>query len=298
VVFLKSRAKPSPNKTLIIFVLPALAFFSAFKLIPAVLGLWYSLTNWNGINPTYKFIGFENFVEIFTNDPDFWNAMLFTLKYVIAAVVLLNVCALMLAVMIESLHKGKGTFRTIFYLPNMISMIIGGYMWSFIFTQVLHYIAENFGFDLLNKSWIGDPKYSFYSIIIVAVWGGAGYLMVIYIAAIQSVPSSLIEAAVVDGASAVKRFFKVTVPMIKQSFTICMFVTLNSAFQVFDVVFSLTGGGPGRATQVAAINIYEEAFSRSNRFGYATAKSTILFLIIMLITLVQLKVMKKREEEM
>lgn len=296
--YLNSRTKHSQNRALIIFVLPAFMFFATFKLIPAILGFWYSLTNWNGINPTYKFIGFENFIEIFTNDTDFWQAMLFTLKYVLVAVVALNVCALMLAVMIESIRKGKGSFRTIFYMPNMISMIIGGFMWNFIYTQVLYSIAENTGLDFLNISWIGDPKYSFYAIIIVAVWGGAGYLMVIYIAAIQSVPSSLIEAAVVDGASSLKRFISVTLPMIKQSFTICFFITLNSAFQVFDVVFSLTGGGPGRLTQVVALNIYEEAFSRSNRLGYATAKSTILFIVIMLITLIQLTVMKKREEEM
>ncbi|MDF2986569.1 MAG: transporter permease [Eubacterium sp.] len=292
------RKKQSQNITLVLFVLPAFIFFAAFKLIPAILGLWFSFTNWNGINPSYKIIGLENFIEIFTSDTDFWKSMLFTLKYVLFAIIALNICALMLAVLIESIRKGKSFFRTIFYMPNMISMIIGGYMWSFIFTQVLYYIADNAGWEFLNKSWLGDPKYSFIAIIIVAVWGGAGYLMVIYIAAIQSVPTTLMEAAVVDGASAFRRFISITLPMIKQAFTICLFVTLNGAFQVFDVVFSLTGGGPGRLTQVVAINIYEEAFGRSNRLGYATAKSTILFLVIMLITLIQLQVMKKREEEM
>lgn len=295
---MNNRTNHTKNRTLIFFVLPAFIFLAVFKLIPAIGGIWYSFTSWNGINPEKKFIGFENFIEIFSSDADFWRAMLFTFKYVLAVIIALNLCALMLAVMIESIRKGRGVFRTIFYMPNMISMIIGGFMWNFIFTQVLYYIADNTGLEFLNKSWLGDPKYSFIAIIIVAVWGGAGYLMVIYIAAIQSVPSSLIEAAVVDGASAFSRFVKVTLPMIKQAFTICFFVTLNSAFQVFDVVFSLTGGGPGRLTQVVAINIYEEAFGRSNRFGYATAKSTILFLVIMLITLIQLKVMKKREEEM
>ncbi len=285
------------NLFMMTFVLPALVFLIAIKLIPAVLGLWYSLTNWNGISPAYKFIGLENFIEIFTQDPDFWKSMSFTLKYVVAAVILMNAVALGLALMIENLKKGKSFFRTIFYMPNMISMIIGGYMWSFIFTQVLYYIADNTTLKFLDQSWIGDPKYSFIAIMIVAVWGGAGYLMVIYIAAIQSVPESLIEASIVDGASSTKTFLNVTLPMIRQSFTICFFVTLNNAFQVFDVIFSLTGGGPGRSTQVAAINIYEEAFGRSNRFGYATAKSTILFVIILIITCVQLSVMKKREEE-
>jgi len=210
----------------------------------------------------------------------------------------MNLAALLLALLIESLDKKKGVFRTIFYMPNMISMIIGGYMWSFIFSQVLYYISEHTPFDFLGVSWFGNTKYAFIAIVIVAVWGGAGYLMVIYIAGLQGVSTSLVEAAVVDGATPLQRLRFITLPLIKQSFTICLFVTLNSAFQVFDVVYALTGGGPGRATQVVSINIYEEAFSRSNRFGYATAKSTILFLVILIVTLIQINLMKRREEEM
>ena len=285
------------NIKMFLFILPAFVFFTAIKLIPAVMGIVYSFTNWNGINPTFRFIGLENFNELFTSDPDFWTSMVFTLKYVVVIVVLMNLCALLLAVMIESLRRGRGIFRTIFYLPNMISMIIGGFMWKFVFTQVLYKIAENTGMKFLDQSWLGDPKYAFGSIITVAIWGGAGYLMVIYIAAIQSVPSYLYEAAIVDGASSMRRFWSITLPMIRNSITICLFVTLNGAFQVFDVVYSLTGGGPGRETEVAAINIYQEAFARSNRFGYATAKSTVLFLIILIVTFIQLKVTQRKEVE-
>lgn len=285
------------NIKMLLFILPALAFFTAIKLIPAVMGIVYSFTNWNGINPAFRFIGLENFNELFTSDPDFWASMGFTLKYVVVIVVLMNLSALLLAVMIERLRRGKGIFRTIFYLPNMISMIIGGFMWKFVFTQVLYELADNTGMKFLDQSWLGDPKYAFWSIIAVAIWGGAGYLMVIYIAAIQSVPTYLYEAAIVDGASSMRRFWSITLPMIRNSITICLFVTLNGAFQVFDVVYSLTGGGPGRETQVAAINIYQEAFARSNRFGYATAKSTVLFFIILIVTFFQLKVTQRKEVE-
>lgn len=285
------------NIKMFLFILPALAFFTVIKLIPAVMGIVYSFTNWNGINPTKKFIGIENFKELFASDPDFWLSMGITLKYVVVIVILMNLTALLLAVMIENLRRGKGLFRTIFYLPNMISMIIGGFMWKFVFTQVLYKLAEKTGMKFLDQSWIGDPKYAFWSIIVVAIWGGAGYLMVIYIAAIQSVPTYLYEAAIVDGASSMRRFWSITLPMIRNSITICLFVTLNGAFQVFDVVYSLTGGGPGGATQVVAINIYKEAFARSNRFGYATAKSTIVFLIVLIITFIQLKVTQRKEVE-
>lgn len=294
---MSNRLVKGRNIKMVLFVLPALVFFLVIKLIPAVLGIVYSFTNWNGINPTFKFIGFENFRELFTGDTVFWTSMLFTLKYVVVIVVLMNITALMLAVMIENISRGRGIFRTVFYMPNMISMIIGGFMWKFVFTQVLYNVAGQTGLKFLDQSWIGDPNYAFWAINIVAVWGGAGYLMVIYMAAIQSVPVSLHEAAIVDGASTWGRLWNITLPMIRNAFTICIFITLNNAFQVFDVVYSLTGGGPGRATQVISLNIFQEAFARSNRFGYATTKSTILFLIILLVTFIQMKVMQRKEVE-
>lgn len=289
--------KRKENIALLLFCAPALLVFFAFKLFPAFSGIFYSLTDWNGLNKTFHFVGIANFVEI-TKDTYFWKSMLFTLKYVIALLILANIVALGLAVLIESRKKGKGFFRTLFYMPNMISMIIGGYMWNFIFTKVLYYMADHWGMTFLDKSWIGNPKYSFLAIIIVASWGVVGYLMIIYMAGLQGVPVHLIESAKLDGATGWKCFYYVTLPMIRNAMTICIFWTLNSGFQVFDVIFSLTGGGPGRATQSVAINIYEEAFKGNIRYGYATAKSTVLFLVVFLITVLQLRVMKKGEQEL
>ncbi len=285
------------NITLLLFCGPALVVFLIFKFFPAISGLYYSLTDWNGINKSFQFIGIQNFVEI-TKDSYFWKSMFFTFKYVVVLLIAANIMALGLAVLIESRRKAKGFFRTLFYMPNMISMIIGGYMWNFIFTKVLYYMADNWGMKFLDKSWIGNPKYSFIAIIIVACWGVVGYLMIIYMAGLQGVPSHLIESAKLDGATGWKCFFYVTLPMIRNALTICVFWTLNSGFQVFDVIFSLTGGGPGRSTQSVAINIYEEAFTGNIRYGYATAKSTVLFLIVLFITVIQLKAMKKGEQEL
>lgn len=286
-----------PNRSLLLFCLPALTVYIVFKLFPAVTGILYSLTNWNGLNKSYDFIGLKNFVEIF-QDTYYWNAMLFTSKYVIVMVIVTNVIALGLAVAIESRRRAKGLFRTIFYMPNMISMVIGGYMWMFIFTKVLYYLADNWGWKFLDKSWIGDPRYSFIAIIIVASWGAIGYLMIIYMAALQGVPSELKEAASIDGANAWKNFWKNVLPLITHAITICVFWTLNAGFQVFDVIYALTGGGPGRATQSVAINIYEEAFKGNIRYGYATAKSTVLFVIVLIITMIQLKVTSSKEQEL
>jgi len=294
---MKMTKKKKQNLTLLLYVAPALFTYIVFKLYPAISGIYYAMTDWNGLNKNYNFIGVRNFLEIL-KDKYYWDSMLFTGKYVMVMVVVANVIALGLAVAIESRRKGKGFFRTLFYMPNMISMVIGGYMWMFIFTKVLYYMADNWGMKFLDKSWIGDPKYSFWAIIIVASWGAVGYLMIIYMAALQGVPGHLKEAASIEGANSWQIFWKVVFPMIYHALSICIFWTLNSTFQVFDVIYTLTGGGPGRATKSVAINIYEEAFKGNIRYGYATAKSTVLFLIILCITLIQLKVMKGKEQEL
>jgi raffinose/stachyose/melibiose transport system permease protein len=255
------------------------------------------MTNWNGINRTYDFIGFANFIEIF-GDTYFLNSIKFTTQYVVVLLFTANAIALALAVTIESRGKSRGIYRTLFYLPNMISMIIGGYMWRFIFTKVLYYMADNWGWKLLDQSWVGDTRFAFLSIIIVAAWGSSGFLMIIYMAGLQGIPQEIKEAALIDGAGKWHSFWFITLPMLRPSLTICIFWTLSSAYQVFDVIFSLTGGGPGRATQPVAINIYEEAFRGNIRYGYATAKSTVLFIIVLVITVIQLRLMKKREIEL
>jgi raffinose/stachyose/melibiose transport system permease protein len=283
--------------TLLAFVLPALLFYAVFTLAPAFGGIGYSLTDWNGLNPTSHMVGFANYVEALTEDPVFIDSIWFTLKYVIVMVVLQNVIAAMLAVLVESRGRSKVWFRTIFFMPNMLSLIIGGFMWLFIFTKVLSYIAAHSMFGFLDHSWIGDPKFSFYAIVILSLWGGVGYLMIIYIAGLQGVPQQQKEAAAIDGASAIQVFRHITLPLIYPAITIGIFLTLNSSFKVYDAVYALTGGGPGRATQVIALNIVEEAFSFNNRYGYASAKAMILFMIVFLITLIQLWIMKKREVE-
>ncbi|MCC3379098.1 carbohydrate ABC transporter permease [Paenibacillus farraposensis] len=282
---------------LLAFTAPALIFYTIFLLIPTISGMYYSFTDWNGLNPDYSFLGLGNFIEALKEDPDFLNSLWFTLKYVLVMIVLQNVLALVLAVLIESRTRSKGFFRTIFFMPNMISTIISAFMWTFVFSSVLPQIAEKTAIAFWGQSWLGDPKVSFFSIIIVSLWNGVGYMMIIYLAALQGVPQSLKEAAIIDGANAFQTLRSVTLPMITHAITICFFLTLNGAFKVYEVVYGLTGGGPGRSTQVITMNIYEEAFSNNFRYGYASAKSVILFAIVLIFTLIQLRVMKKKEVE-
>ena len=284
------------NIILLLFCAPALTVYILFKLYPAVTGMFYSLTNWNGLKKEYEFIGLSNFYEILS-DSYFWNSIRFTLLYTVTIIIVANIIALALAVAVESRRLSKGLFRTVLYMPNMISLVIGGYMWMFIFTKVFYYIADNRGWDFLEHSWVGDPKFSFWAIIIVSAWGSVGFLMIIYMAALQGVPANLKEAAAIDGASPVHIFQKIVLPLISHAVTICIFWSLNAGFQVFDVIYTLTGGGPGRATQSVAVNIYEEAFRGNIRYGYATAKSTVLFIIVLVITALQLNITGKRELE-
>jgi len=284
------------NKMLLVFIAPALLFFTIFQFMPVILGFYYSLTDWNGLSRTHSFVGLDNF-RMLVSDIVFWDSFVFTLRYVVVMVILSNVIALLLALLVESRRRSKGTLRVIFYMPNMISMIVGGLMWNFIFTRVVFYMADNWGWSFLDRSWIGNPDSAFIAIIIVSIWGSAGYLMLIYMAALQGVPTHLKEAATLDGASPFRVFRSVTLPFIMHAVTICIFLAINSNFQVFDVIFSLTGGGPGRATQSVSMNIFNEAFRGNIRFGYATAQSTVVLAIVFMITIVQLAVMKRRELE-
>jgi len=285
------------NVILILFCLPALLLYSTFVLYPALDGFILSLTDWNGLNPTKEYVGFSNYIELI-GDKAFKDSLLFTTKYVVYMVILQNVIAIFLAIVIESLNKGKKLLRTVFFFPNMISMIIGGFIWMFIFTRVFPQIAEITGLMFFDESWIGNPDYSFYSILILSLWGSVGYLMIIYIAALQSIPNSLVEAAKIDGAGRLQVVWYVIRPLIMNSITIGIFISLSSSFKVFDQVYALTGGGPGTATQVVSLNIYMEAFALRSRYGYASAKAIVLFLTILAITGLQLIVMKRREVEM
>ncbi|WP_051128221.1 carbohydrate ABC transporter permease [Amphibacillus jilinensis] len=278
------------------FLTPAFLFYALFMLIPLIGAVYYSFTNWNAASQVTRFVGLSNYIEAFTNDPYFKESMLLTIKYTSIVVIVQNVLALLIALLIEYRNRTRNLFRTVFFMPNMVSLIISAFMWSFIFTIVLPQLSE-YGLSLLDQGWLGNPDVAFYSIIIVAIWRGTGYMMIIYIAALQGVPVHLKEAAIIDGASSFQNFIHVTIPMIMHAITICVFLTLNEAFKVFDVVYGLTGGGPGRSTQVVALNIFEEAFSGNFRYGYANAKSMILFVIILIITIVQVYVMRGKEVE-
>ena len=293
-----SKANRNAAVSLLVFCAPALAFYLVFLFYPLLSAFYYSMTDWNAVFRTYNMVGLNNYIEAFTKDVRFMNSLMYTMRYVVAIVILQNILGLSIALLVESRARAKGIFRTLFFMPNIMSAYISSLMWLFIYTRVFPQIAERTILKFLDQSWIGNKDTAFISILIVALWHGVGYLMIIYIAGLQGVPMELTEAAIIDGAGAVQRFRHVTFPLLMPAITVCLFLTLNGSFKIFDTVFSMTKGGPGYSTEVIALNIYRTGFADNMRFGYATAKSIILFFIILVITVVQVTATKKREVEM
>ncbi|MGO8693427.1 MAG: carbohydrate ABC transporter permease [Rectinemataceae bacterium] len=278
------------------FTIPAFLAVLAFVEIPFLMSFGYSFTKWNGLDKVPKFVGLANYRELLTADPDMISALVFTLIFTVVMVAATNAIALLLAVILDGDIKGKNALRAAFFVPNIISLIIIGYIWRFIFSKAFDSFYATTHLAVFELSWLGDPKLAFASVLIVSVWQAIGFYMVIYIAGLQTVPRDLLEAAVMDGANRATRFFRITLPMILPSVTICLFYSLSNSLKTFDVIFSLTFGGPGSSTSSIALDIYKTAFGES-RFGYGAAKSVALFILILAVTLVQLSAFKRREVE-
>ncbi|WZE73431.1 carbohydrate ABC transporter permease [Macrococcus sp. CCM 2573] len=279
-----------------LFLLPVLVALFMVIIIPFIYGIYYSFTNWNGdISQTPGFVGFQNYVDLLKDDT-FINALMFTFKYSIAAIFVINFIGLSLALIVTSKIKSKNLLRTVFFMPNLIGGLILGFIWQFIFTKVFAMIGEAIGSTAL-QGWLSDTHTGFWGMVILSTWQMAGYIMIIYIAYLENVPDDLLEAAEIDGANAWQRFKNITFPMVAPAFTVCMFLTLSGAFKIYDQNLSLTNGGPGNSTKMLAMDIVDTAF-KMNHMGEAQAKAAVFFLIVTVISLTQVYYNKKREVEM
>lgn len=281
----------------ILFTAPLIFIFTTVVIIPFFIGIGYSFFNWDGmpLNPKI-FVGFGNYIKLFS-DTRFLNTCVNTVGFTVVAVLLINVLGLTFALIVTSKLKSRNIGRTMLFMPYLIGGLILGYIWKFIFGDAFATIGEMTGLTGVFFNWLLNPKYALYALIIVATWQMAGYIMIIYITGIQSIPEEVIEAANVDGAGFWTVLLRVKFPLIMPSFTICLFMTLSNCFKIFDVNLSLTGGGPSNATEMFAMNIYNEIFALNN-FGYGQAKAIIFFLVVAAITLVQVSFTKKREVSM
>lgn len=286
-----------------IFLFPLLFTFAVTVIIPLCLGFFYSLTNWNGIKYT-EFVGFANYAAMF-KEPSFLWSILLTILFVFVNMILVNLVGFALALLCTSKMKGVNFFRAAYFLPNLIGGIVLGYIWQFVFNNVvMTYTAQWFD---MNKSLLATTNTAFMAIIIVYIWQYAGYIMLIYINGLTTIPKDVLEASAIDGANAWTTLFKIKLPMIASTITICTFLTLTSAFKQFDVNMALTNGTGSvpnfmgqyltNGTQMLALNIYNTAISKNN-YAMAQAKAVLFFLILASVSMVQVKVSNKKEVEL
>ncbi len=269
-----------------VFLLPTFAAFVIGFIWPFLWGIYLSFHKFVTVSKT-TFVGLDNYFSVFS-DPTFVSAFWFTAKFTIVSTILINVLAFALALMLTRGLKGTNVFRTVFFLPNLIGGIVLGYIWQILLNGIL----TNLGLPLLAL----DAKYGFWGLIILMCWQQIGYMMIIYIAGLQNVPGDLIEAASLDGATSMQTLFKVKLPMVMPSVTICTFLTLTNSFKLFDQNLSLTGGEPAKASQMLALNIYNTFYGQNvNARGTAQAKAVLFFILVASIGLLQLRSNRKKE---
>ncbi|MEY8304318.1 carbohydrate ABC transporter permease [Anaerosalibacter bizertensis] len=279
-----------------IFVGPVLLAFIIVVIVPMITGIYYSFTDWNGIGNDANWVGLKNYTKIFTEDKDFLNAFLFTAKFALVSLITINVIGFGLALLMTKGLKLTNFFRSIFFMPNMIGGLILGFVWQFIFTKGFDSLGKLLNWSFL-RGWLSDPTTGFWGLVILMSWQMSGYMMVIYIAAIENIPESSLEAAKIDGANAWQRLRYIIMPLVAPAFTVGLFLTLSNSFKLYDQNLSLTAGGPHNSTQMLAMNIYNTAF-KFNKLGLAQAKAVIFLITVAVITLTQIYYSKRREVEM
>ena len=270
-----------------IFVLPTFLAFVIGFILPFIEGLYLSFCQFTTVKDA-KFIGIGNYQRIFT-DSTFTNSFKFTVLFAVASIVLINVIAFILALLLTRKLKGTHMFRTIFFMPNLIGGIVLGYIWQILINCVLSIVGK----PLLAL----NTSAGYWGLIILMCWQQIGYMMIIYIAGLQNVSDDLIEAAQIDGATWWKTLWKVKLPMVMPSITICVFLTLTNSFKLFDQNLALTGGDPNHFTEMLALNIYQTFYARAGAQwkGLGQAKAVLFCVLVIAISMIQLKATRSRE---
>ncbi len=270
-----------------IFVLPTLISFVIVFLVPFIMGIYLSFTEFTTVDNA-AWVGFKNYITVFTQDETFLNALWFTVKFTVVSVITINVFSFLLALMLTKSLKGTSFFRTVFFMPNLIGGIVLGYIWNLLINSILGI----FGVDITFSA-----DYGFWGLVFLMNWQLIGYMMVIYIAGIQNIPKELYESAKIDGATPFGTLKNITIPMVMPSVTICLFLTLTNSFKLFDQNLALTGGAPAKETSMLALDIYNTFYGRNGWQGVGQAKAVVFFLIVAIIAFIQLKITGRKEVE-
>ncbi|MBS7403624.1 MAG: carbohydrate ABC transporter permease [Oscillospiraceae bacterium] len=267
-----------------IFVLPTALAFTIGFVVPFILGIYLSFCKFSTVSNA-QFVGISNYVKIW-GDATFVHSLWFTALFALASIIFINFFAYTIALLLTKRIRGANLFRTVFFMPNLIGGIILGYIWQLIFNGILSYYARTLTFS---------AAYGFWGLLILMCWQQVGYMMIIYIAGLQSIPSELYEAARIDGASPRQQLFKITLPMSMPAITICTFLTLTNSFKLFDQNLALTAGQPSNKTEMLALNIVNTFYSRTGWEGVGQAKAVVFFILVAVLVLLQLKLTREKE---
>ena len=270
------------------FAGPSMILFFFFVIIPFIYGIYLTMTNWDGFSAHKDFVGIQNYINIF-KEKEFWTSILLTFRYVAASVILVNTVAFLLAYLLTSGIRGENFLRAGFFTPNLIGGIVLGFIWQFIFNRVLTTVPI-----FPKQSFLSSPTLAFWAMVIVETWRASGYMLLIYIAGFVGVSQDYIEAARIDGANNRQILWRIRLPLMMQSFTICLFLTMSAAFKVYDTNLSLTDGGPYNSTRMAAMTIFEKAFSFKD-YGMGQSEAIVFFLIMLVVDVLQLKLTLSKE---
>lgn len=287
-----SALEKKTSRQYFILVLPGFIIFTIGLILPLILAIRYSFTTWDGMSPEKPFVGFQNYIDLW-KDPDFRNAWWFTIRFTIWNTIIQNIGALLLAVILDAGIRAKKIYRAVFFIPCLISALVVGFVWMKMFSNVLPALNDVLGTEF-NFLLFGQKETVLAGLLIANNWQWIGYWMLIYLAGLQSVPADLYEAAKVDGAGAIKRFFNITIPMLAPAITICVVGITTGSLKVYDLLVSSTRGGPGRASTSVIYQTYTTAIN-GRQYGYGSAMSVTLVAVLLLVALIQVKGLKKKE---
>ncbi|QUC66578.1 carbohydrate ABC transporter permease [Aristaeella hokkaidonensis] len=286
-----------------LFLLPTLIAFLMVIIIPFIFGIYYSFTDWQGTGAVNRVVGFENYKAIF-QEPGFLHSFLVTLLFTVLNIITVNVVAFLISLLVTSEIRGRNIYRAGFFVPNLIGGIVLGLVWQFIFSNILPSVGQSLGLPTLSKSLISNKDTVMITLVTVNTWQYAGYIMLIYVASIQGISKSVMEAAEVDGARYWTRVRKIQIPLMANAFTISLFLTLTNSFKMYDVNVALTNGGPVsifmmkpvQASELLALNIYNTAF-KYNNMAQGQAKAVIFFIVLTIFSVIQVTWNKSKEVE-
>jgi raffinose/stachyose/melibiose transport system permease protein len=278
------------------FIVPALLFFAVVVLIPSARGVYYAFTDWDGLDPQFSFVGLDNFAAM-VDDPDALQAVWHTLLIAVAITVIQNGLGLLLALGVNTRIKSRNLLRVLLFAPAVLTPIVTAYLWRNLLGPdgAVNSLLSFVGLDSWQQNWLGDPDLALWMVVLVVVWQFAGYSMVNFLAGLQSIPQEIYEAAAIDGAGPVRRFWSIIRPLLAPAITINLMLSIIGGIKLFDQVYALTGGGPGHATDTISTLIYKDAFTLGE-FGYSIALAVVLTIIVAVASAGQYAVLSRNEK--